>query len=70
MKSWRNDRSGGLLGLAALLLVLLMLAYAVSVMFPNVWHDLTEMVSRAWPDIHRMISKIWDVFTGWLDKHL
>lgn len=68
MKTWHDDRSGNLFGLAAFIIVLVILAFAASVLFPSEWHDISHMVSTAWADIRHWLSQGWDVLKGLFHK--
>jgi hypothetical protein len=70
MKRMHDDRSGGLFGLAAFIIVLVILAYAVSVLFPSEWHTIAHMISTAWADLSHWLSQGWDALKGLFHKYL
>lgn len=69
MRSLRDDRGGGLLGLAALLIALIVLAYAFSVLFPQEWSRFIDLAAQTWSALRALLERAWDAISGWLSRY-
>ena len=70
MKSLKDDRSGSVRGLVVTALLLIILAYAISVLFPHQWAHIVMLAHQVWYELSKWLGQAWDALKGLLDKYV
>ncbi len=60
MKNWKGDESGGMVSTAIWLIVLFVVAAAISVFLPQTWNEIMQFVNGIWSDAYNWLNGMWE----------
>jgi cell shape-determining protein MreC len=70
MKNWKGDTSGGIVSTAVWLIILFILAAAISVFLPQTWNDITQFINGIWTDVYQWLNGTWESLREFFNKLL